>query len=180
MASKNDATGSGNQPSHGLNPVLERNIEILMERRRQETQAAGFHARLARAITQFAGSMAFIYLHALVYGVWTVANLATLPGIPRFDPTLVFMATEASVEAIFLSTFVLITQNNMSAAADRRANLDVQIGLLTEYELTRLLALNSAIARQLGVQTEVDPELEELKQEIAPEAVMDKLEHADF
>jgi uncharacterized membrane protein len=92
----------------------------------------------------------------------------------------VFLATEASVEAIFLSTFVLITQNHMAAAADRRANLDVQIGLLTEYELTRLLALNSAIARQLGVQTEVDPELEELKQEIAPEAVMDKLEHADF
>jgi uncharacterized membrane protein len=65
--------------------------------------------------------MAFIYLHAFVYGVWIVANLATLPGIPRFDPTLVFLATEASVEAIFLSTFVLITQNHMSAAAERRA-----------------------------------------------------------
>jgi uncharacterized membrane protein len=163
-----------------LNPVLERNIQIIMQRRRQETESAGLQERIARAITQFAGSMGFIYLHAIVYGIWITANLATLPGIPRFDPTLVFLATEASVEAIFLSTFVLITQNRMSAAADRRADLDVQIGLLTEHEMTRLLALNSAIARQLGVKTEVDPELEELKRDIAPEAVMDKLEDADL
>jgi len=180
VVSRSTATESGNQPGEGLNPVLERNIQIIMQRRRQETESASFQERVARAITQFAGSMAFIYLNAIVYGIWIAINLAALPGIPRFDPTLVFLATAASVEAIFLSTFVLITQNRMSAAADRRADLDVQIGLLTEYEMTRLLALNSAIARQLGVKTEVDPELEELKRDIAPEAVMDKLEDADL
>src|SRR5690242_4912678 len=114
----------------------------------------------------------------MAFGQWQI--LRHCRESPASTPRSCFLATEASVEAIFLSTFVLITQNHMSAAAERRANLDVQIGLLTEYELTRLLALNSAIARQLGVQTEVDPELEELKQEIAPEAVMDKLEDADF
>jgi uncharacterized membrane protein len=68
----------------------------------------------------------------------------------------------------------------MSAASVKRADLDVQMSLLTEYELTRLLALVSAVAEQLKVRTEVDHELEELKQDIAPEAVLDKLESADM
>jgi len=82
----------------------------------------------------------------------------------------------ASVEAIFLSTFILITQNRMSAAADRRAKLDLQISLLAEQEVTKLAALLSAIADRLGIQTEVDAEVEELKQDIAPEAVLDEIE----
>ncbi len=166
--------------SPGLNSVLERNIEILMQRRRQETEAASLQERIALTITKFAGSMTFIYLHATVYGLWILINVLGMRFIPRFDPTLVFLATVASVEAIFLTTFVLISQNRMTALADRRAELDVHIGLLTEHELTRLLALNSAIARQLGVKTEVDPELEELKRDVAPEAVMDKLEGAEL
>ena len=169
----------GKTESRGLNSVLERNIEILVQRRRQETEAASVQDRVALAITKFAGSMTFIYAHAAVYGSWIVMNVVATHLVPHFDPTLVYLATAASVEAIFLTTFVLISQNHMSAMADRRAELDVHIGLLTEHELTRLLALNSAIARQLGVKTEVDPELEELKRDVAPEAVMDKLEGAE-
>jgi uncharacterized membrane protein len=82
----------------------------------------------------------------------------------------------ASVEAIFLSTFILITQNRMSAAADRRAELDLQISLLAEHEVTKLAALLSAVADRLRIQTEVDAEVEELKQDVAPEAVLDEIE----
>jgi uncharacterized membrane protein len=82
----------------------------------------------------------------------------------------------ASVEAIFLSTFVLISQNRMAATADKRADLDLQISLLTEHELTRLIALVSALSRHVGVQTEVDDEVDELKQDVAPEAVLDQIE----
>ena len=81
----------------------------------------------------------------------------------------------ASVEAIFLSTFILITQNRMSAAADRRAELDLQISLLAEHEVTKLAALLSAVADRLRIQTEVDAEVEELKQDVAPEAVLDEI-----
>lgn len=176
MSSPNSPPANG--PQHGLNSVIERNIEILMERRRQHTMALSRQERIAFAITRFAGSMAFIYLHLIIFGVWIALNLT--PGLPHFDPMLVFLATTASVEAIFLSTFVLIAQNRMAETADKRAELDVQIGLLTEHELTRLLALNSAIARHLGVSTEIDPELEELKQDVAPDAVMEKLESSDF
>ena len=82
----------------------------------------------------------------------------------------------ASVEAIFLSTFILITQNRMSAAAEKRAELDLQISLLAEHEVTKLAALLSAIAGRLGIQTEVDSEVDELKQDVAPEAVLDEIE----
>jgi uncharacterized membrane protein len=82
----------------------------------------------------------------------------------------------ASVEAIFLSTFVLITQNRMGAAATKRADLDLQISLLMEHELTKVATLLSDMAKRMGVSTEVEEELEEVKRDVAPEAVLDKIE----
>jgi uncharacterized membrane protein len=82
----------------------------------------------------------------------------------------------ASVEAIFLSTFVLISQNRMAAAADRRADLDLQISLPAEHEVTRLVTMMSAIADRMGVKTEADADREEITQDVAPEAVLDELE----
>ena len=82
----------------------------------------------------------------------------------------------ASVEAIFLSTFILITQNRMTAQAEKRADLDLQISLLAEHEITRLLTLTMAIATHLGLDTSHDPELAELAQDVAPEQVLDTLE----
>ena len=82
----------------------------------------------------------------------------------------------ASVEAIFLSTFILITQNRMAAQAEKRAELDLQISLLAEHEITRVVTLVAAIAERLGIEASHDPELAELKQNVAPEQVLDKME----
>jgi uncharacterized membrane protein len=82
----------------------------------------------------------------------------------------------APVEAIFLSTFVLISQNRMAAADAKRAELDLQISLLAEHEVTKLVALVSAIANRMDIKTDVDPEIEELKQDVAPDLVLDQIE----
>ena len=82
----------------------------------------------------------------------------------------------ASVEAIFLSTFVLISQNRMAAAADKRSDLDLQISLLAEHEVTRLAMLVSGIADRMGVETEADADLDEITRDVAPEAVLGELE----
>jgi len=148
---------------------------MLQERREREEVTAALEERIAGAISRFSGTMRFVYAHVVVYGFWLLVNLGLVPGVPKFDPSFVILAMVASVEAIFLSTFILITQNRMSAAADRRAELDLQISLLAEHEVTKL-ALLSAIADRLGIQTEVDAEAEELKQDIAPEAVLDEIE----
>ena len=159
----------------GLASVLERNIHALEERRQQEEAEAGLEARLAEMVTRFTGSMRFVYLHLAIVAGWITINLGLVPGVPRFDESFVIMATWASVEAIFLSTFVLISQNRSMAIAARRADLDLQISLLAEHEVTRLLSLLSAVAEKLGVDGAADPELEELKRDVAPEAVLDEL-----
>ncbi|HEV3409752.1 MAG TPA: DUF1003 domain-containing protein [Chthoniobacterales bacterium] len=120
--------------------------------------------------------MLFVYIHLAIFGFWIIANLRWLPGIPAWDESFVVLAMVASVEAIFLSTFVLITQNRMAAAADKRADLDLQISLLAEHELTKVATLLSEIARHMGVTTKVEGELEEVKQDVAPDAVLDRLE----
>ena len=160
----------------GMGSVLLRNIDMLKRRRDQEEAAASFQDRLAAAITRFTGSMAFVYVHLVIFGSWLLVNLGILSFIPQFDPSFVVLAMVASVEAIFLSTFVLISQNRMAAAADKRADLDLQINLLAEHEVTKLITIVSAIADHLNVNTNVDAEVEELKQDVAPEAVLDQIE----
>jgi uncharacterized membrane protein len=160
----------------GLSPVLQRNIRALQLRRQREEEEATAEERIAEAITRFTGSMPFVYLHLGFFGFWIVANLGWVPGVPPWDPSFVVLAMIASVEAIFLSTFVLISQNRMSAAADKRADLDLQVSLLAEHEVTKLVTLVSGIAERMGVTTEADVELDEITQDVAPEAVLDEIE----
>lgn len=164
-------------PAHKLGPVLERNIMALRHRRDQEEAEAGFQTRVGDAITRFTGSMAFVYLHLLGFGLWIGANLGWIPGVTPWDGSLVMLAMIASVEAIFLSTFVLMSQNRIQAAANKRADLDLQVSLLAEHEITRLYALTAAIAERLGIDAETDGR-EEITRDIAPEAVLDGIEES--
>jgi len=154
--------------------TLHENIERLSARADREASRARFGDRLADAITRFAGSMRFVALHVILFGGWIVWNLGFIPGLDPFDPTFVVLAMEASVEAIFLSTFVLISQNRMAAAADRRGDLDLHISLLAEHELTRLAGMIERMAEKLGVSS--DPEIDEIKRDVTPEAVLDALD----
>ena len=162
----------------GLSSVLERNINALSERRKREETDATAQEKLAEAITRFTGSMLFVYIHLAIFGFWIIANLGWIPGVPRWDESFVVLAMWASVEAIFLSTFVLISQNRMQAAADKRADLDLQISLLAEHEITKLATLVAAIADRIGVRTDIDEELDEITRDVAPEAVLDEIEES--
>ncbi|MFD0462500.1 DUF1003 domain-containing protein [Microvirga aerilata] len=156
--------------------MLERNIHALNKRRQREIAEATAQEKLAEAITRFTGSMLFVYIHLAIFGFWIVANLGWIPGVPQWDESFVVLAMWASVEAIFLSTFVLISQNRMQAAADKRADLDLQISLLAEHEITKMATQVAAMAERMGVKTEVDEEIDEITQNVAPEAVLDEIE----
>jgi uncharacterized membrane protein len=166
----------GRESSPGLAQVVDRNIRALLVQRREEEGSRNRQEQIADAITRFTGSMRFVYIHLLLFGGWIIINLGGIPGLPKFDPSFVVLAMVASVEAIFLSTFVLISQNRMAVLADRRADLDLQISLLAEHEITRLITLVTAMAGQMGVEAAHDPELAELAQDVAPEKVMEKME----
>lgn len=155
--------------------LVERNIRALVLRRQQEEASLGWQERIAARVSSFAGSMTFVWLHVVLFGGWIATNVGLLPILPRFDPTFVALAMTASVEAIFLSTFILITQNRMQARAERRADLDLQVSLLAEHEITRLVQMVGEIGRKLGAQTAQDPHLAELERDVAPEAVLDAI-----
>ena len=107
--------------------------------------------RVADSITGFAGSMRFVYLHGAWFGLWIVVNLgllaAALGGLLQpFDPYPFGLLTMiVSLEAIFLSTFVMISQNRQAAVADHRAELDYQVNVRAEAEITKLVALVEAL-----------------------------------
>jgi uncharacterized membrane protein len=155
--------------------LVPRNIQALLDRRKAEQERRTLPERLADAVTAFAGSMKFVVLHLILFGSWIVMNLPGIP-FPKFDPSFVVLAMFASVEAIFLSTFVLISQNRMSALADKRADLSLHVSLLAEHEITRLVVLVSALVEHHQLPHATDPELQELKQDVAPEKVLEVIE----
>lgn len=165
------------EPRQGMGATLRQNIEDLTTRQREDAERAPLSDKVADRITRFTGSMTFVVLHLVLFGLWISVNLGVLPVVPRFDPTFVALAMVASVEAIFLSTFVLISQNRMAAVADRRADLDLHVSLLTEHELTKLAGLIERIAERLEVRQD-DPDFAEIHADVEPVRVLDALDES--
>ena len=159
----------------GMANVVERNIEALLKREREADEKKTWQDRLADTITGFTGSMTFVLIHLALFGLWVVWNLGWL-GLKPFDESFVILAMFASVEAIFLSTFVLISQNRSAALNDKRANLNLQVSLLGEHEITRLIILTTEIARKMNIDVADHPEIPELSKDVHPERVLDTLE----
>jgi uncharacterized membrane protein len=162
-------------PPAGLSGTLRENIATLAERERDDRARAPLSERLANRITAFTGSMTFVAVHVVIVGLWIAVNLGWVPGAPRFDPSFVVLAMAASVEAIFLSTFVLISQNRMAVLDDRRSDLDLHITLLTEHELTELVGLVHRIAAKLDVPVDQE-ELGEIEQDVQAIEVLEAID----
>jgi uncharacterized membrane protein len=156
--------------------TIRRNIDTIAKLEESFDRGRTWHERIADAIGGFSGSLSFIVLHAMVYGLWIVINLGWIRGIPRFDPyPFMLLNVVVSLEAIFLSTFVLIKQNRMSQRADHRDHLDLQINLLAEREMTVVLQMLQHISTRLGVRLSGD-EVEELSEETSVEALASELQ----
>ena len=121
--------------------------------------------RVADLIGGFSGSMRFVFLHLFWFVTWFVINTGLIPGVKRFDPyPFILLAMIVSVEGVLLSTFVLMKQNRMQQGIDIRDQLDLQINLLSEKEITKALQLLRAIADKMDVlpNPEEDRELKEM------------------
>jgi uncharacterized membrane protein len=162
-------------PKPKLSQHLERNIRIIENLREESDKARSFENRAADTITFFSGSMKFLYLHGAWFIVWIVINMNWIPGVHPFDPYPFGLLTMVvSLEAIFLSTLVLISQNREAELNSRKESLDLQIDMLAEYEVTHTLRLLRQIAEKLEIA--VDPELNELCQDVAPDIVMHEIQ----
>lgn len=109
--------------------------------------------------------MIFVWVHILWYAGWVGVNVNLIPGVPAFDPyPFNFLTLVVSLEAIFLSLFVLNSQNRMSREADRRGQLEFQVNLLAEQENTKTLEMLHSIGRHLGLPMTSDDELHKLSE----------------
>ena len=174
------AAKDGAPSDPGMAPVVRRNIRTLHAIRQAEQARRSAADRVSDAVNAFAGSMWCVGAHAAGLAGWLLLNTVVLPPARRFDPyPFVMLAMTASVESIFLSTFILISQNRAQRAADRRAELDLQVSLLTEHELTRAVQLIDAVAHKLGVTVAGQTDLADVERDVDPGRVVEEIEREE-
>jgi uncharacterized membrane protein len=155
--------------------ITEKNVKAIVKLEASAKQVRTSADRIASGINRFCGTIGFFWTHVAIFGGWIAYNL--FPGVPRFDHyPFGFLTLVVSLEAIFLSTFVLISQNHENRLAERRAHLDLQINILAEQENTKLLTMLGAIAKVLEVPK--DSEAEALTAAIKPEHLVHQIEDA--
>lgn len=164
---------------HNLAGALSRNIEAVARRRAEDQKSASPSIKLAIRIGRLIGRMSFAYANVAFYALWFAGSRGWLPGVAAFDRDLYLVGSVASVEAIFLALFILILQNTAAAAADRRDDLNLQVSLLAEHEITQLIKVTVAIAEKLGIDPGHHSEIADLQNDVAPEAVLDKIEREE-
>lgn len=165
--------------SGSVDELTQQNVEAvsrLEEAAREERTSTD---RIAEAIANFCGSMTFVWVHVIWFGAWILMNL--IPGIRHIDPfPFTFLTLVVSLEAIFLSTFILISQNHETRISERRSHLDLQLNMLSEQENTRMIAMLQAIAAKVGVDLSQDPQLQALSQDTQPEKLVQQIaEHEE-
>jgi uncharacterized membrane protein len=139
--------------------VAQENVAAIKARDREVQKKRSLFERVSDVVIEAAAGARSIVLHLLWFFVWILINTGLVPAIEPFDPfPFPFLTMSVSLEAIFLALFVLESQNRLAKLSDQRANLDLQINLLAEREMTAALQILSDIARHLKVETSVSRE----------------------
>ena len=176
IQARNDSLFTEETDNPLLCDVIERNIRTIIDLRHKAANRRNLEDRVSDIITDVSGRMIFVYFHVVWFGLWVILNTGLL-GFKAFDPFPYGLLTMiVSLEAIFLSTFVLISQNRMNELAESRADLDLHIGLLSEHETTRVLQMLDAIQTKLGIENHAESDLADLEMETKPEDVLAEIE----
>ena len=133
--------------------------------------------RVADEIAVLSGSFLFFIFHIAFFAVWILININVFSTIAPFDPYPFGLLTMiVSLEAIFLSIIVLLSQNRQAKIADLREELDLQINRIAEKEITKLIQMQVIMMKHLGITIEGDEELERMMKEIDTQHIQKQLE----
>ena len=140
------------------------NIEEIVRREQAEMRRRPRASRLADAVARVAGTPHFVAAHLFAVAAWAVVNLGLIPDIPPFDSfPFGLLGALFSLEGLLIAAFVLMKQLHADARAEERAHLDLQVSLLAEQEVTKVIQMLERISAQLGIAAEVvDAEAREL------------------
>ena len=168
---KADSTASVDQ-------LTQRNIEAVRELETAAKEERTKSDRVAEAIANFCGSMTFVWVHVVWFGIWVLINV--IPRLPHIDPfPFTFLTLVVSLEAIFLSTFILISQNHDTKISERRNHLDLQINLLSEQENTQMLMMLRAIAEKVGANLSRDDQVRAMSEETKPQQLVQQIKERE-
>jgi uncharacterized membrane protein len=133
--------------------------------------------KFADRVNAFAGSIQFLSINAIWFFVWVIVNLNVIPGLEAFDPfPFALLTMIVSLEAIFLSIFVLISQNRESKIADLRQEIDFYVNTVAEEEITKVMQMLSAIYRVVKKDAKIDHEIAEMMKPLNLEEIEARLE----
>jgi uncharacterized membrane protein len=148
--------------------LIARNVRQIADLEASVREKGTRSDRIAAGISRFCGSMTFVWVHAFLFTAWILLNTVLLP--KPFDPyPFTFLTLVVSLEAIFLSTFIMIAENRQEQINERRGQLDLQINLLAEQESTKTLQILEAVAEKLEVDVKRDPTIGILEKATNPE-----------
>ncbi|MDF2462676.1 MAG: hypothetical protein K0Q43_911 [Ramlibacter sp.] len=175
--SHNIKDGSTYRSAETGSDVTRQNIKAMRELEDAAMARRTGADRAAAAIARFCGSITFVWIHVAVFTCWIGYN--SLPWFNAFDPyPFTFLTLVVSLEAIFLSTFILISQNYDMRVAERRNQLDLQINLLAEQENTKALQMLERIAKKVGANVSDDPQVRALEEATRPDRLVEQIEEA--
>lgn len=158
-------------------PGFRRGFENLHTLKQKALAHSTWSERLADFFTRFSGNMRFVYLHTAWFIAWVGWNLGLVPGLAPFDPFPFGLLTMiVSLEAIFLSTFVLISQNREQKINAIRDEIDTQINLYQEQEITQILRIVHRIEKHLGLTDTDEKSIKMMEMFVNPDDLFRQIE----
>jgi len=156
---------------------LKRHEEKIESFRKKIDGKRTFTDKLADGINTSFGSVSFFFGNLIFFAVWIGLNVNIIPGVIPFDPfPFGFLTMIVSLEAIFLSIFVLMSQNRQAKIGDLREEVDLQINRIAEKEITKLLQMQAILMKHQGIRIEGDEQLEGMMKAIDTNMIQRELE----
>lgn len=157
--------------------VTKRNVDTIADLEKAVQTQTSRADRIADRIGRFCGSMKFVWVHVAIFAIWIGGN--TLAPDKRFDEyPFDLLALIVSLEAIFLTTFIIISENRKARIDERRSNLDLQINLLAEQENTKMFELLEKIAEKLGIEETPDPDAKAFSESTNPGSLLSQIDES--
>ncbi|KKT01111.1 MAG: hypothetical protein UV76_C0002G0024 [Candidatus Nomurabacteria bacterium GW2011_GWA2_43_15] len=133
--------------------------------------------RMADWMTSNFGSSNFLWLNVVFFAAWILVNTGQIKGVPAFDPfPFILLTTIVSIEAIILAIFVLISQNRTAKVDDLREETHLQLNLISEKEITKLVKMTALLLEKQGIDLSQDPELKKMIRPFSEEEIERRLE----
>jgi uncharacterized membrane protein len=159
---------------------VQEHIDLIAKHEQEFLARRSRAERVGDAVASYVGSLPFVLIHLLLFGCWVLLNTLPMSSWRHFDPPpFSLLSTLLALEAIVLSSFILMRQSRMSRRSDERDHLMLQVLLLTEKEITALLGMNRQIAERMGLQKVArDKNIEELSQDTSIEGMAQTIQES--